>query len=304
VPDWIVRTYPHTEGKLVSQPVHALARLLTVFERLGYPAERVIPTIDGTPVLRVDGWDVIVTTYLGAPLQAWQPDHALERRADSSGERISSLALLAEIGSLLGRLHALEPDMWSMTITANGLNPAGEVAYGLECLAQLQGKVPLHREAEYHRLVAQLRQLPSFEGCPHTLIHGDCHLGNVVLADGREPVFVDWEAAGHGLAVTDLALLLSALAEPEEPELNGAALFAVTQGYVSKRQLSAPERALLPEAIRFRILVTLAGAFERPCSPDYDLAEQFWGVTYDDWSRQADCAERVAQQALRNMYLE
>ncbi|WP_289452031.1 hypothetical protein, partial [Klebsiella pneumoniae] len=49
---------------------------------------------------------------------------------------------------------------------------------------------------------------------------------------------------------------------------------------------------------RFRVLVTLAGAFERRCAPDYDPSERFWGATYDDWVRQAERADRLAQLAL------
>jgi Ser/Thr protein kinase RdoA (MazF antagonist) len=297
-PDSISRQYPCPEHDPLPRPVTGLARLLALFERLGYPAECVVPALDGALVTRAGASALLMTTALGVPLQAWQPEHARQQPAERPRAGALSPALLAGIGSLLGRLHALAHHTWAMEIDTVGLNPAGEVAYGLHCLAQLQGQVPPHRVVEYQRLVAQLEQIPSFSDCPETLIHGDCHLGNVVVTADSAPVFVDWEAAGRGAAITDLAQALSSLAEPDEGEPHVDAIDALMQGYTRQRALGALEQRLLPDAIRFRVLVTLAGAFERRCAPDYEPSERFWGATYDDWMRQAERADWLAQLAL------
>lgn len=297
-PDWIARLYPCPEHEPLPRPVTGLARLLALFERLGYPAERVVPALDGPPVTRAGASALLMTTALGIPLQAWQPEHTRQHPAERSQADAISPALLTAIGSLLGRLHAIAHDTWAMAIDTVGLNPAGEVHYGLHCLAQLEGRVPAHRSVEYRRLVAQLEQIPSFSGCPETLIHGDCHLGNVVVTTDRAPVFVDWEAAGRGAAITDLAQALSSLDERDTAEPDVNAIHALMQGYTGQRALGALEKSLLPDAIRFRILVTLAGAFERRCAPDYAPSERFWGATYDDWVRRAERADRLAQLAL------
>jgi hypothetical protein len=44
------------------------------------------------------------------------------------------------------------------------------------------------------------------DAVPVAFIHGDCHTGNIVYAAGA-PAFCDWQAAGIGRPVSDLALL-------------------------------------------------------------------------------------------------
>jgi Ser/Thr protein kinase RdoA (MazF antagonist) len=297
-PDWIARLYPRPERAPLSQPVANFARLLALFERVDYPAERVVPALDGVTVTRAGAYDLVMTTALGVSLQVWQPEHTRQPSAERFRADTLSPTLLTEIGSLLGRLHALAHDTWTMEIDTVGLNPAGEVAYGLHCLAQLEGRVPPYRSVEYRRLVAQLEQIPNFSACPQTLIHGDCHLGNIVVTADGAPVLIDWEAAGRGAAIIDLAQTLSSLAEPDDAEPHVDAVRALMEGYTRHRTLSTLEQRLLPDAIRFRVLVTLAGAFERRCAPDYDPSERFWGATYDDWARHADRAELLAALAL------
>jgi hypothetical protein len=61
--------------------------------------------------------------------------------------------------------------------------------------------------------------------------------------------------------------------------------------------VSQIERDLLPDALRFRILVTLAGAFEHRNSPDYQPRQRFWGYTYAEWERHERQATRIARIA-------
>ena len=72
-PDWIVRIYPVIDPAPSHDRVLALAQLLVFLEHHQYPAERVVRTIDGALTTRIDQWHILITTYLGSPLQVWQP---------------------------------------------------------------------------------------------------------------------------------------------------------------------------------------------------------------------------------------
>ena len=65
--------------------------------------------------------------------------------------------------------------------------------------------VPARFRADASILVAQRRSIAALIGTyPHSLIHGDTHVGNVCFASG-EPVFFDWQVASCGPAVKDLS---------------------------------------------------------------------------------------------------
>jgi Ser/Thr protein kinase RdoA (MazF antagonist) len=299
-PDWILRIYPVIEPAPVHDRVSALAQLLNFLEQQHYPAERVVRTIAGALTTRSGAWHILVTTYLGSPLQAWQP--ASTSRTDPSHLQAATAKhdpqLLSSIGALLGRLHALNTTgPAAELIRVPGLQAASELAWASGQLAQLQARVPAHLKEELARLMRRLQQIKSFDACPQTIIHGDGHLGNVVITPTSEYVFIDWEAAGRGAAVTDLGQLLSASVEPSEDRLNVAGIHAIIDGYCVHRRVSQIERDLLPDALGFRILVTLAGAFEQRSRPAYQPAQRFWGATYAEWERHERRATRIARIA-------
>jgi Ser/Thr protein kinase RdoA (MazF antagonist) len=299
-PDWIMRIYPVTDRAPSRDRVRALAQLLVFLEQQQYPAERVVRTIDGALTTRIGAWHVLVTTYLGSPLHVWQP--ASTGGTDPSHMQAGTAKhhpqLLFRIGALLGRLHALDttgPD--AELIRAPGLQAASELAWASGQLGQLQARVPAHLQEEYARLTRRMQQIRPFDTCPQTIIHGDGHLGNVVITPTSEYVFIDWEAAGRGAAVTDLGQLLSSSVEPSDDALHRAGIQAIIDGYCAHRRVSQIERDLLPDALRFRILVTLAGAFEQRSRPDYQPMQRFWGATYAEWGRHERRATRIAHIA-------
>jgi Ser/Thr protein kinase RdoA (MazF antagonist) len=299
-PDWIVRIYPVTDHAPSRDRVLALAQLLVFLEHHQYPAERVVRTIDGALTTRIDRWHLLVTTYLGPPLQAWQP--ASTGLADPNlihaGSSNRDPQLLFIIGALLGRLHALDATgPAAELITAPSLQAASELAWASHCLAQIQDRVPLHLQDEYARLTTRIQQVGRFDECPQTIIHGDSHLGNVVVTPTNAFVFIDWEAAGRGAAVTDLGLLLNSSVDPSDDTLNVPVIHAIIDGYCAHRAITQIERDLLPDALRLRVLVTLAGAFEQRSSPDYQPTHRFWGYTYEEWERHERLATRIARTA-------
>jgi Ser/Thr protein kinase RdoA (MazF antagonist) len=87
------------------------------------------------------------------------------------------------------------------------------------------------------------------------VIHGDCHLGNVVVDAAGACRLVVWEFAGRGIAVLDFAGLLSDCIDyPERPGVVDApGVAAVVAGYGRHRAMPPAEREALPAAIRFGI---------------------------------------------------
>jgi Ser/Thr protein kinase RdoA (MazF antagonist) len=106
---------------------------------------------------------------------------------------------------------------------------------------------------------------------PEALVHGDAWPGNAVQPGTGQPgarrpgagpvTLIDWDAGGLGLPVLDLG---HALAEchlnsglpPDKPEAwlgraDPHRIAALVSGYREARELTAAERGLLPEAVRF-----------------------------------------------------
>lgn len=289
--DWIVRLYPTAPEQ--PHPAARLAGLLASLEMRGYPAERVVRAAEGDLTVPSAMGEILVTRYLGPPLQPWQGASA-PASEDTGTPADHDPALLRRIGALLARLHTLD-EGWP----AGGLSPAGEVAWGLKNLTEARASTPTELQGEYAYLERRLRQIRAFDSCPRALTHGDCHLGNIVVAPDLGPVLVDWEAAGAGAAVADLGQLLSDCSDPRSPELNGTAIDAIMDGYHSVRPLTPIERDLLPDAISFRVLVTLACAFEERCSPSFQPDDRLWGATYAEWQRHERRAAQIAERALR-----
>lgn len=289
--DWIVRLYPTAPER--PHPAARLAGLLASLEARGHPAERVVRTTEGDLIAPSALGQILVTRHLGPPLQPWQGASA-PASADTGTLAEHNPALLRRIGALLARLHTLD-EGWP----AGGLSPAGEVAWGLKNLTEARATTPDALRDEYAYLERRLRQIRAFDACPRALTHGDCHLGNIVVAPDLGPVLVDWEAAGAGAAVADLGQLLSDCGDPRAADLNAAAIDAIMDGYHSVRPLTPIERDLLPDAISFRVLVTLACAFEERCSPSFQPDDRLWGAAYDEWQRHERRAAQIADRALR-----
>ncbi|MGW4462139.1 phosphotransferase family protein [Micromonospora sp. NPDC004704] len=108
----------------------------------------------------------------------------------------------ANLGRELAALHSMplpegaswnRPDALHEALTDPDLD--GIHAFWADVLPQLADLVARRVELEEH-----------MEALPPVFVHGDCHTDNIVhSADSR--VFCDWQAAGIGRAVSDLAFL-------------------------------------------------------------------------------------------------
>ncbi len=263
---WVVRHFPalrpfaDVEG---DAEVLRLVRPLLV--------EQLVETRDGRAATEVDGRGVIVTKF-------------------EMGTRATAApAVLRQLGATLGALR--EPQ--SITRRAGAL-PREDLALAGQFLADIADDVPADQRDLYERLDRDVRATSACEDLPHTLVHSDCHLANVIQTD-RGAVLIDWEGAGQGPAVAALGWLLysATVQSPEGPTepFDPRRVDAVLTGYRQHRTLSEAELLRLADAIRFRPLVIATREFHR------SVVNKTPGSVFGWWSRYTE-AERVADRAI------
>lgn len=113
---------------------------------------------------------------------------------------------LTRLGRYLGRLHnvgAAFPQAPRLTLTPE--------LYGRDTLnyVKQEGLLQPGLGAIYEQLVTQTCDLiePVFEGVENILVHGDCHVGNV-LWKGDEPYFIDFDDMLYAPPVQDMWMLI------------------------------------------------------------------------------------------------
>lgn len=114
---------------------------------------------------------------------------------------------LKRLGRYLARLHAVGDTM--PNAPRMHLNPD---TYGRDSLTTLEGSdqmPPGNLGALYKQLSLEICKLcdPFFKGIESTLIHGDCHAGNI-LWNGDEPFFIDFDDMLYGPPVQDFWMLI------------------------------------------------------------------------------------------------
>lgn len=67
------------------------------------------------------------------------------------------------------------------------------------------------RHARHHR-----RAYRALTAEPHTLIHNDCHIGNLAFGPGDRPIFLDWQLVRAGQWARDVAYFCTLALEPED----------------------------------------------------------------------------------------
>ncbi|GLV60167.1 hypothetical protein KDH_69890 [Dictyobacter sp. S3.2.2.5] len=267
-----------------------LARLLQFFEQQGYPAERIILTIGQTATASVEGWQLLMTTFLvGAPLE-YTP---------------SAFRLL---GGAVGRLHALKPALTYNPPRA-GMLPSNELAFAQRQLDAVAALVPPVYIPQFDLLEEALSSLDRGTHLPTTLIHNDCHPFNAVMMAPGHVSLLDWEGSGLGPAVLDVAFLLSNCdgkapwfpLEADDPfHPNTRLLHAVIEGYCQYYQLTTAELDYLVDAIRFRSLVFGACSFAAAIAQQQNAGfSQWWWTRYRAVDEIADQARTRFEQLFR-----
>lgn len=274
---WVLRAYALTYDLF---DISDLTTTLLFLESQGYPAERLIRTVDNALIGTGNGWRVLVTTVIEG------------RIADYS------LPALYLMGSMLGRLHALNPQ----TAIAMGLShppasmlPAKELAYAMECLTSVAHRVPKSLRMRYDMLVEAVQSIDRCEDLPTVIIHNDYHPANIIQKSTGQMIPIDWEGAGLGPAVIDVGFLLSSCdtEAPWTPPLppDERRVTAIIDGYCQHHLLSLKELDQLADAMRFRAIVYGACSFAEAISEERrEDGSQWWLARYN-------AAEEIAGRA-------
>jgi Ser/Thr protein kinase RdoA (MazF antagonist) len=251
---WVVR---------IGYRLDRYAAALEVLRRVGYPAARVVPDCTGSAVGIFDRTDqqgtrfVLVVTHVPGRETPFEPTN------------------LAGVGSALGRLHGAGPA--ALAAAANpppglpileraGMLPANELAFGLRCLRAVDDQLPaVHREKWTELVTACEDGLDFGAGLTIVFLHGDAHPWNSVMDDARNVSLIDWDSAGPGPAVIDLAFLVFSCDAgpfigpvlPPDPRR----LHAVVAAYREYVDLTDTDLTALDDAVAFRALVSAAVGF-------------------------------------------
>ncbi|HEY5017386.1 MAG TPA: phosphotransferase [Streptosporangiaceae bacterium] len=239
------------------------ASTLRFLEESGYAAPRPVRVRSGELVGETGPWLTWATTVVDGPVLAPSQDQ------------------LRMLGGALGRLH-------SVLLPGPGQGPGpGRAAWHPEAavpvtltrLAKVAPLIPADWRPMHAAFVATAQAVRAAAGTlPRGLVHGDAWPGNGVQTGANEVTLTDWEAAGLGLPVLDLGYCLAEChldsgLPPDQPEAwlvqpDEERIAAVTDGYSAVRDLSAAERDLLPEAVRFGAAFAGAIHFEAALTGD------------------------------------
>ena len=152
--------------------------------------------------------------------------------------RSSDALTVIQTRKVIGQLAKLQAHFWNKVHTnsdyrwlagpARRLEDHLETALAVPLMKRglrLAGSlVPKHLHAPAIRYASRRRQVTSFlSGDPQTIIHHDCHPGNIVW-DESNPGLLDWQLIRIGEGVSDIAFLLSTALTPEKRRLHGERL--------------------------------------------------------------------------------
>ena len=281
----VLRKYPLNDSR---HPVSSLVNLLQFLECKGYPAERLLHTIDDAAVGIYNDQQLIVTTFIEGV------------RVDYSPET------LYKIGATVGILHALNPleantTLFSMYQAQMLMKP--ETAYATKQLVDVSNLVSHELSKRYTMLLEALQAIDVREDLlPKVIIHNDCHPGNSVFTQSGQVILIDWEGAGIGSAVLDIGFLLASCdAIPPWTPSSNIKMFnleverikAVIDGYCQHHRLNTIELDHLLDAIRFRSIVFGACRFASKIARGQEIEVTWWEMRYNT-------SEAIAEVALKH----
>lgn len=257
---WVVRAYALDPAREWAAWLEERAKLLHFLEQRAYPAPRLVRPAGGGTTASGGGWHALVTTFIAG------------RPADDGAATLAAMAeRIAQLHALSPAADAAVPDSW--------WEPARAVPYALRFLelTQMAAATSAALDALHAAFVAALERSRRLASLESAVIHGDCWSGNAVRRGG-DLVFIDWESAGRGPAVLDLASLL-VTSQPDARLLEGcpdaAPVEAVVWGYERGRRLTPADLDALPDAIGF--IAAWHGARQLAAGPLFvDAAEHFW----------------------------
>jgi Ser/Thr protein kinase RdoA (MazF antagonist) len=222
-----------------------LTLVLGLLEQADYPAERLIPARDGKLSVAVDGWRLVLTTFIeGTPTDQMLPP-------------------FYELGVILGRLHSL----FTVEALAAQAVPVAERSMEAEMMMALDDllAVPLPIPTPYmpfrEELIAAMERIDRCADLPDVLIHNDFQPGNIVRRPDGSLWVIDWDGAGRSPAILDLGYLISNIHPSGAVRPDGERIRLLMAGYKQHYRLSPAELDRLADAIRFRPITYLTSDF-------------------------------------------
>lgn len=115
---------------------------------------------------------------------------------------------------------------------------------------------------------------------PTSFVHGDCHLGNVVLTDDGKPLLVDWQSAHVGPSAADVAFALTRAAAgtasiPRDQVIDAYSAAAGTDPAPVHRAVTAQQLLILVE--QYPEFATFLGP------DDVESLRRTFDVLLQDW---------------------
>ncbi len=151
--------------------------------------------------------------------------------------------VLSWLSGPVRRLEAALGSALAVPLMRRGLRRAGSV-------------VPAHLHAGALRYAKSRRRVARFlDRGPRTLVHHDCHPGNLYWTDG-EPGLLDWQLVRVGEGVGDVAYLLATALEPETRREAAPGLLQRYAEGLAAAGAPAPDAAVLER--RYRAHTTYA----------------------------------------------
>ena len=244
---YVVRMVP--EGEEAAGLAGYAASLLFLAEH-DYPAPRLCPADDGASVTIVDGWHVLVMSFVHGSALDYSP---------------WSLRCL---GDALGHLHSLGPAAISASpaLPANPTwKPETRIPRALELLRRIESRTQPSQRDQHRAFREALEGIPSLAGIPVGLIHTDCFPGNALRLPDDRVALLNWDGAGLAQPVIDLGytVLTCSTALPWSPEKgpNVPRVTAFVEGYIRHGVPESAELDALVPASRIPPAVMGAESF-------------------------------------------
>lgn len=224
--------------KCLGEQSSANAELEGIYRRYlhdcGLPVQRFLKFSTDTYVIPVGSRSYVALDYI------------------EGGEARGNNHLVAtSLGSLSGKLHGL--DYVGLPQREHWLNG--------NYLEYVFGRLLLPQD-QRGEMYEQNQSFPDFWGIglPLGIGHGDLHMGNVILGAKHQVVsLIDWEEVGVMPRILDLAGTVQALSHGIEG-FDAQVYHDFFQSYQHERPLTAMEKELLPEAIRYRSFIVYVWA--------------------------------------------
>ncbi|MFI5707485.1 phosphotransferase enzyme family protein [Kribbella sp. NPDC051620] len=237
-PPWIARVFSSPADQLAR--VEGDAEILRFLAAHDFPAERIA---HDEPVSTFDDSGVIVTRFVDGGRPGAEDDDPAE--------------VAYELGSLLGRLHAL-PQADGAVARDGGAEeadggfyvgrPKQDLAAAMSFLASVEDKVSPAGREKFDWLRDQVENADDAEGLPEAITHSNYHLWAAVGVPGALTI-VGWAGSGRGPRLPALAWLLRTTAEGNPDNID-----AVVRGYRQHVRLSDDELERLPRILNMRAL--------------------------------------------------